>query len=465
MRRWPLGIQVGAVAIVLAVATGTLWWAGGSVADRAGRREAAARDVEQASVELAERAAPGLALLPTWPDTLSPETWLALDAWLADQAAGALEATPGVEGGFYVPSDDQYLGISVSRTGEPRQGSRGSDPPPADFDLVDKQVRAAIESETPRSAVIDGPGGVRAVRAAPVWVNNRKVAATWALARIDVGPSLSHSLDRYRLAANLSLAGIALALALTVNLARTIRRQADERDALQGELRRSERLAALGKLVAGVAHEVRNPLAGIRSTAQLWQRGIPPDAESVGDIILEVDRLDGLVTRLLQFSRPDALNLRLDDLNAVVAEAARLARPAAETQGVSIEVDLDPDLPAVPLSAPALLQVLRNLTTNALQVMPDGGSLRLTTRAGGAGQVRAEVADTGPGLSPETLNHIFEPFFTTRSEGTGLGLAIAREITLAHRGEIRAENRSPGPGAVFSLTLPTDAAVINSTTP
>jgi signal transduction histidine kinase len=201
---------------------------------------------------------------------------------------------------------------------------------------------------------------------------------------------------------------------------------------------------------------VRNPLAGIRSTAQLWQRGIGPDAESIADLEAEVDRLEGIVSRLLQFSRADAQDFAPGDLNGVVAEAARLARPTAEEQGVQIAVELASQLPPVAMAAPSLMQVFRNLTTNALQVMPHGGTLRLATRHhADRGQVEALVSDTGPGLAPEAIKHLFEPFFTTKAEGTGLGLAIAREIALAHRGELLGENRGgEAAGATFVLTLP-----------
>jgi two-component system sensor histidine kinase HydH len=274
---------------------------------------------------------------------------------------------------------------------------------------------------------------------------------------------VDRSLQGYRLATGLALGGIVLSFALTAGLARTVRRQAIERDRLQTDLRRSERLAALGKLLAGVAHEVRNPLAGIRSTAQLWQRGVVGlDDESLGGLVHEVDRLEEIVSRLLQFSRADAQELAPGDLNAVVSEAARLASGSAELNEVRIEVELEPDLPLVAMAPLALLQVFRNLTTNALHAMSSGGTLRLTTRRHPTRNVvEAVVADTGPGLALEVIGHLFEPFFTTKSEGTGLGLAIAREIALAHRGDLGASNRTEGPGAVFTLTLPATHAGSN----
>ncbi len=269
---------------------------------------------------------------------------------------------------------------------------------------------------------------------------------------------LGRSLRGYATAATLALGGIALALILTIGLARSLRLAAVEQQRLQNELRRSERLAALGKLLAGVAHEVRNPLAGIRGITQLWRRGLGQSDEAFSHLIDEVDRLEGIVSRLLQFSRADAQEMAPGDLGAVVAEAARLAGPQAAEQSVRIEVVLGENLPTVEIAPPALLQVFRNLTSNALQAMPDGGALRLETRCDPrGGQVEAIVADNGPGLSPEVRDHLFEPFFTTRTEGTGLGLPIAREIALAHRGDLHAGPGLDGRGTAFMLRLPVAA--------
>jgi two-component system, NtrC family, sensor histidine kinase HydH len=143
------------------------------------------------------------------------------------------------------------------------------------------------------------------------------------------------------------------------------------------------------------------------------------------------------------------------DLNALVAEAVQLIKGQADDQGVSIETHLATDLPQAAISPPAILQILRNLTANALQAMTKGGKLVLSTRTlQGRRWVVVEVKDTGPGLPENLRPHLFDPFFTTKPDGAGLGLAIAREITLAHRGELRAEPSHGEPGAIFTLSLP-----------
>ncbi|MFO0958812.1 MAG: histidine kinase dimerization/phospho-acceptor domain-containing protein [Isosphaeraceae bacterium] len=447
-----LALATSAV-LLLGASLGALAWATSSLAARESRRSDARVDLERANRALAEAAAAGLAIVPTWPDYLDADSWTELDRWLVGKAREVLDPMPGIDGGYYITSDGLYLGYAPRDS--PAPPTQGIDPPRREYDLVDQQVREALDEERPAIALVDGPGGAVVVRAVPVRVNGRKVAATWAIFRLDEAGVVDQALGRYRLASGLALGGITLALILAVTQSRTVRRQAGERERLQAELRRSERLAALGKLLAGVAHEVRNPLAGIRSTVQLWQRGVPPDSEAIADVIAEVDRLDELVAHLLRFSRADGSDLRPDDLNEVVAEAARLARPRADEQGVAVELATDGAIPPVPMSSPALLQLFRNLTTNALQVMPEGGTLRLSTRLDpGRGRIVAEVIDTGPGLGAEAARHLFEPFFTTRPEGTGLGLAIAREIALAHRGDLLAANRDDRSGAIFRLSLP-----------
>jgi signal transduction histidine kinase len=471
--RVPIGIQVGVVAALFVAALVVLWATGASVVERERRRSVAKDLLDRAGKDLAARGGPIIARGGGFPDYPDDQSRTGLDRKLSAVAAAALANYEGLAGGYLVLSFRSFLGTVLAKDDLPEPGDEPAQPkagppgrgryesslPPLEADLIDIQVDAAIRKQQELFS-IEELGGVRpvtvAIRTAPVVVNGHGVGATWVMTRLVDPLFIDRSLQGYQLAAGLALGGIALAFVLTASLARTVRRQAAERDRLQTELRRSERLAALGKLLAGVAHEVRNPLAGIRSTAQLWQRGVVGlDAESLGGLVHEVDRLEEIVSRLLQFSRADAQELAPGDLNAVVSEAARLASGPAAAKGVRVEVDLDAHLPPVAMAPPALLQVFRNLTTNAVQAMAAGGTLRLSTRRDPSRRaILASVADTGPGLAPEALRHLFEPFFTTKPEGTGLGLAIAREITLAHRGDLQAANRPEGTGAVFTLTLP-----------
>jgi two-component system, NtrC family, sensor histidine kinase HydH len=482
--RVPMGIQVGIVATLFVAAIGAMLTTGASIAEREGRRASARGLLDQAGRILQARGAAILARAPQWHNGLDLKDWDALDRALTAVATESLTAFDGVEGGYYLNDIHRFLGSAFPTErvvqppsaravqpdaagpdpGDPHRspaagGSaprRRLGPPPLEYELIESLVMAAIRTGGIQFVIQDVPPSTVAIRAAPVQFGGRVAGATWTMTRLVDPLFLDRSARGFRLTAALALLGCALALVLTLGLVRTVRRQDLERDRLQTELRRSERLAALGKLLAGVAHEVRNPLAGIRSTAQLWQRGVVGlDAESLGGLVHEVDRLEEIVARLLQFSRADAQELAPGDLNAVVSEAARLASGPAAAQGIRVEVELATQLPPVAMAPPALLQVFRNLTTNAVQAMAPGGTLRLSTRRDPSrGAILASVADTGPGLAPEALKHLFEPFFTTKAEGTGLGLAIAREITLAHRGDLRAANRPEGTGAVFTLTLP-----------
>lgn len=459
----PLAVQIGVVVVLLAAALGTLWFTSSAVVKREERRARSNDLLKEATDRLEVRGKDALAAVRAFPDYMDSADWSALDRRLSEEARQIGLQFPGVEAGYYVPArrekpflpplPDERIEIKVSKS--PAHAA-ASVTPTSLYDYVDTQVDAAFRKGHELSVVEDIPPYTIAIRTAPVRVKGAIVAATWAMIRLVDPIYLDQSASEYRLFAGLALVGIALSLVLTVRLARTVRSQAAERARLQTELQRSERLAALGKLLAGVAHEVRNPLAGIRSTAQLWQRGIGLDDEALGGLVDEVDRLEGIVSRLLQFSKAGAQDHAPDSLNAVVTEAARLAAGSAEAKEIRVEVELEPGLPAVMMSPSALIQVFRNLTTNAIQAMREGGTLRLETRRDPSGRcVEASVSDTGPGLPPAVLKHLFEPFFTTKAEGTGLGLAIAREIVLAHRGELQVANRSDRPGAIFTLTLPT----------
>ena len=234
-------------------------------------------------------------------------------------------------------------------------------------------------------------------------------------------------------------------------------------------MRDQHRLAALGEMAAGLAHEIRNPLASIKGAAQYLQTAPPPVEpgelhEFLGLITSEVDRLGGVVGQFLDYARP--LVIHAEDLapGAFAVKVAEQVRIGGGHDGVPIRVEVDPSLDDQTLSADAgkLRQVLLNLIQNAVQAVRSGGSpeaagvrVRVVpgATASGTPTVDFQVADTGPGFGPEVAAKLFIPFFTTRPDGSGLGLAVSRRIAEAHGGELLAES-VPGDGARFTLRLP-----------
>jgi len=233
---------------------------------------------------------------------------------------------------------------------------------------------------------------------------------------------------------------------------------------LEEQVRRSDRLAALGVLAAGVAHEVRNPLVGVRAAAQLMERepGFPPSLqEFIGIIIREVDRLNRLVGDLLAFAGIRPLRIQSCNINQVVEEALRLEESGLQVGGVTVVRRYDPAVPAVAADPERLLQVFLNLIRNGAEAMTGGvGELQLRTRfervapqCGGRAAVVVEIGDRGPGIPPEIQAQLFNPFFTTKDGGTGLGLPISLRIVEEHGGAIEVQSEL-GQGTTFRVLLP-----------
>lgn len=224
------------------------------------------------------------------------------------------------------------------------------------------------------------------------------------------------------------------------------------------QLAQSERLAALGTLAGGIAHEFHNVIGGIRGCAAELQaeETVADRRETLAVIQRAADRATGIVQQLLRFARRSVEVEQEVHLKDVVEDALRLCEPAARRQRVEVERSLEEGVLAVG-DADGLHQVLVNLMTNALLAMPDGGTLTVVL-TGNQEQSRIEVRDTGTGIDPNDLPHIFEPFFTTRGheptqKGTGLGLSVSYGIVTAHGGRITVAS-TPGAGATFTVILP-----------
>jgi signal transduction histidine kinase len=236
-----------------------------------------------------------------------------------------------------------------------------------------------------------------------------------------------------------------------------LKSQADQILEIEEQLRRADRLSALGQLSAGMAHEIRNPLGSIRGTAEILQEGIDPADrryEFTCILIKEVDRLNKVVQNFLDFARPSGGDRDLVDVNRLLAEVLTLTGPPALKNGVRTRLEAGV-VPEMEGDEEQLKQAFLNLVLNALQAMPSGGSLDIIT-AMSAGALEIRFTDSGGGIPPENLDRIFNPFFTTRGEGTGLGLAITHRIIQGHGGRIAVESRL-GAGTTFILTFPVNA--------
>ncbi len=219
-------------------------------------------------------------------------------------------------------------------------------------------------------------------------------------------------------------------------------------------VRRSDRLAALGQLSAGLAHELRNPLGTIKGSAEMLGRTIASEnevaREMAGFITSEVDRANSLITRFLQFARPLTLQLARTDLSHTLDRA--IAEVEREAPGVAIYRNYAPEIPPFAFDAELLERVFYNLVLNAVQASEPGGTVTVKTRAA---EDTAEIAviDRGAGIDPKNRGSIFNPFFTTKPAGVGLGLAIVAKIVDEHGGKITVESE-PGTGSVFRVLLP-----------
>jgi len=248
----------------------------------------------------------------------------------------------------------------------------------------------------------------------------------------------------------------------TILLLRDIKRRKE----LEEDLKRADRLVLMGTLAAGLAHEIRNPLGGIKGAAQLLRRsadGNPSVREFTGIMIREVDRVDQLIEQLLDLSRPAQLTLGPVNIHEILEEVLLLEGQTVGAKEIHVRKWFDPSLPPIRGDRGRLTQVFLNLVKNAFQAMVGGGVLTVTTRVEtnyhirehGTGPNRfiwVDLADEGRGITEEDLPHIFSPFFTTKTNGTGLGLATCYRIIKEHGGMIRVES-TEGKGSIFRVSL------------
>jgi signal transduction histidine kinase len=246
-------------------------------------------------------------------------------------------------------------------------------------------------------------------------------------------------------------------------VAQAINQMAERRMALEAKLRQQDRLAALGKAVGGVAHEVRNPLNSIQLTLQLLERRLKkgaPVSTEVQECMQEIEHLDAIVGRLLAFGQPAMTNRRPQEIAPLIFQAIKMVHEPMQKKSIQIETTCIVSNLAADVDGPQIIQVLINLLLNAIEASPDLGTVSLTAdRSGPNACIR--ISDQGRRIPDDVRPHIFDAYYTTKTNGTGLGLAVSREIAVNHGGALEFESENSG--TTFIMALPVERSVSNET--
>ncbi len=247
-------------------------------------------------------------------------------------------------------------------------------------------------------------------------------------------------------------------------LERKVEQRTAELKTMQNHLLQAEKMAAIGKLAAGVAHEINNPLTGVLTNSSLMLQDLPvddPRREDLQTVVNETLRCRKIVKGLLDFARQSAPQKQELNLNRVVEDVLALVRNQASFRNIAISADLDPRLPFIMADADQMRQVALNIVLNAAEAMPQGGALHITSKFDPVSKaVVIRISDTGTGIPDEIMDRLFEPFFTTKKTGTGLGLSIAYGIVERHKGVLEVES-AVGRGTTFIISLPIEGASAN----
>ena len=400
---------------------------------------------------------------------VSDSSWTSLPAQARDVSLRGITQTvlrsyPGVEGGFY--SGGEFLGYGFPTHDT---GSAKVDVPSAERGLIVSLARQSQKANCVESETIRGRVDLLVLSAAPV--QNGKTVA-WVMKRLPGRGAPGQGQHELLLsilvvAALMSIAGtLATGLSLARGVAqikrglsslkkdfdyrlpersdelggisRSINDMASARGKLETELRREDRLRALGRLAAGLAHEIRNPLNSIRLTVQLLERRLDTNSirrEDLRTVQAEVDRLSSLLNDLLDLQRSRQPHPVMQPVLPILEHCVSLVERQAEMQSARICLEDAGEHLSALFDSQQLTQTVVNLLLNALEASPAGGIVRVRTSQD-HGAVRIEVEDEGPGLNPDQKQHLFEPFYTTKPAGTGLGLAVSRELMRSQGGDL-----------------------------
>jgi two-component system NtrC family sensor kinase len=339
-------------------------------------------------------------------------------------------------------------GWITGRTIQPEEGIVGYVTQSGEPKLVNN-----VERDPHFSAEIDEEMGFtsRSILCVPLQIRDQVIGAIEVINKLD-GAFTEQDLELVQAMA----ASVAVAVD-NANLYSELAEFADELERSQAQLVQAEKMAAIGRLAASIAHEINNPLQAIHNSLHLSLHDRLEQEKRQSYLSMaqtEVQRLIEIVQRMLDFYRPSRGDMVPTDISTIVENVLALAHKRLQHGHVRVHTNLKPDLPLVPVVADQITQVFLNIVINAIEAMPSGGDLRLEAMLSEDGEwVLIYFHDTGPGMSPEQIDNLFEPFYTTKPDGTGLGLAISYGIVERHGGTIEVPSR-PSEGVTFVVKLP-----------
>ena len=406
----------------------------------------------------------------------------------------------GTEGGFFLISLDEFTGYSYPSSPPPVPLFG---PPPRSYQIIKDQVIQSIERKEVITGIHKFDPAVFPLTTAPVWIKGKLVGVAWTRIHIERDLPILKFKEIANIAASIAIVGFIVILFITFSLrsrieeikrglekvqidstyrlkdqpgmfgfiSHSINRMVESlqeenrrRQELERELHQKDKLASLGKLVAGVAHEVKTPLAIIKTRIQMWERELKKldsqehskiiTQDSIQLVVNEINRLSNLVKRLLIFSKPVSSKFTKNEINNILTKTISLVGEEFTDKKIVMSSNFDENIPAFLFDPNALEQVFINLYMNSLEAMPDGGEIHVKTILNkGNKAVEILLEDTGSGIPEEAMNKVFDPFFSTKQHGAGLGLSIAYEVITMHRGKI--EFLQPGEtGTICKITLP-----------
>ncbi|BDQ02226.1 ATP-binding protein [Ignavibacterium sp.] len=421
-----------------------------------------------------------------------------IDSVFKEISSNELSYYTGVEGGFYLSESRKFVGFAFP-TSPPPQPSYG--PPPREYNIVLNQIEESLNRHEQITKVYQFEPTVFLLATKHLKIENKIVGAAYAIIRVEQILPFSFYKKFFPIVLFLSFSGIGLAIYISWLLrkrveeiknglelikknqslrlhhqkgvlgviSKSINNLLDARDEeqrerirLEKELQMKERMAALGNLIAAVTHQIKTPLAIIKSKIQLWQRKIENISdenangiitkESMSEIVSEIDRLSGLVNKLLLFLKNPVEDFIESDINETVDKVLGLLKSELDSNKIKVRFDRQ-KLPLVRINPSSFEQVIVNILVNAIHAIQNDGEIVIHTFQISENQIAIEIKDNGIGIPSEIIDKIFDPFFTTKKEGYGLGLSIAYEIIKLHKGSINVFQNEPR-GTIFRIILP-----------